>query len=121
MEGEELDLLEPELEEDDTVSGDICGEQVLADYKLQENNSIAQDPFRNIPTTPRPRSVSARTDISDKMQLNCPHPSKCTIATEERKTEIAGTIKVNQWKNFVADLFIIYRNAKSTSASSVPR
>lgn len=96
MEGEELDLLEPELEEDDAVRGDICGEQILADYKLQEKIPIEQaDPFRNMPTTPRPRSVSTKTDISEKLQLNCPHPSKCTIATEDRRVETAGTVNVD--------------------------
>lgn len=88
MEGEELDLLEPELEEDDTVRSDICGEQVLADYKLHENIPfVHEDPFRNISATLRPRSVSTKTDISEK--INCPHPSKCTVA--EEKTEPATT------------------------------
>lgn len=82
MEGEELDLLEPELEEDDPVRGDVCGEEILADYKLQ---IVQDDPFRNIPTTPRPRSTL--TETSDKL-LNCPHPSKCTsVITEETVKE----------------------------------
>lgn len=90
MEGDELDLLEPELEEDDPVRGDICGEQVLADYKIQQQQQknttvvVQNDPFVNLPKTPRPKSVSTRTDNSEKLQLKCPHPSKCTsMMTDE--------------------------------------
>lgn len=83
IEADEIDLLEPELEENDTVKGVICGEQILAEYQLQENYfDVNNVPFRNVPITPRPKST--KTEISDKLPLNCPHPSKCTsVLTEE--------------------------------------
>lgn len=84
MEGEEMDLLEPELDENDPVRGEPNGEEILAHYKLQQNHQ--EDPFRNIPTTPRPRSTSM-TENSDKLLLKCPHPSKSMVVEETLKQE----------------------------------
>lgn len=87
IEGEELDLIEPELEENDPIRGDICGEQVLANYKFEENES-GNNPFPNVPTIPRPRSaVSLRTENSAKDHLKCPHPSKCTTMFTDQMTK----------------------------------